>query len=386
MTAPASIKQNPAKRGLAAQAFSGIIRMGLTAAVIAGAVAAVLFTSGELTRRAEAVPSSQAAPAVPVSTVPLMQMPGYMIERSFTGQVEAQRAVDLSFELSGRLIRMFADEGEFVSKGQMLAILDTSLLMAEQDRLTASRTAFEAQLRFANQTVERNTKLADRGYSSQARLDEALARQDELTSRIGELNAALQEIEIRISKSEIRAPFEGQVSQRGMDGGETLQPGEPVLGLIETTAPRVRIGVPLDIHQGTLTKAEIEIGEARYTARLIAMRPDVDPLTRTRTALFELSGEIRTVFGQTARLRLRENVEMPGFWVNTTALKEGVRGQWNVLLADAAGIVRTASVEILHTEGNRVFVRGAFPEGVVLIDRGPHRVTPGQRVAMLPSK
>ena len=77
---------------------------------------------------------------------------------------------------------------------------------------------------------------------------------------------------------------------------------------------------------------------------------------------------------------IEESVEAAGIWVPTTSLKEGVRGQWTMLVVDAENVVRQASVEILHAESTRVFVRGAFPAGMRLIDAGPQRVTVGQRV------
>ena len=114
--------------------------------------------------------------------------------------------------------------------------------------------------------------------------------------------------------------------------------------------------------------------------------PDVDPITRTRTALFAIDAEVQPAFGQTARLLLAERIEKEGLWLPVTSLKEGVRGQWTVLTVDAADTVRAAPVEILHAESDRVFVRGAFPDKTRLINEGPQRVTVGQRVAAISSE
>ena len=49
-----------------------------------------------------------------------------------------------------------------------------------------------------------------------------------------------------------------------------------------------------------------------------------------------------------------------------------------------ARCVRNGSmtIAVFRTEDDRVFVRGVFPDGTVLIDRGPQRVTVGQRVVL----
>ena len=273
------------------------------------------------------------------------------------------------------------DEGDAVAKGQLLATLDIALLEVERDRLTASRDAIAAQLAFAKKTVERNAKLIGQGFTSQARLDEAVAQQDELLSRIGELDAGLRDVTVRIEKSSIEAPFAGQITSRHVDGGETLRSGELVLGMVELVSPQVRIGIPLDVDPVLLADVEIEIAGQSYLAELATLRPDIDPVTRTRTALFDLKDGPDVAFGQTARVHVLDPVESAGTWVPTTSLKEGTRGQWTLLVADAQKTVRLATVEVLHAEDDRVFVRGQFPDGTVLIDQGPQRVTVGQRVA-----
>ncbi len=381
MPNPATSPSEPTRQGLFSRVLRGTVRLGLTVSVIAVAAAAVYVGTAELTRRADAVPAPDAAAVTPVSVTPIISENAYTVDRVFIGQVEPQRSADVSFELNGRLDQILVDEGDAVAKGQLLATLDIALLEVERDRLTASRDAIAAQLAFAKKTVERNAKLIGQGFTSQARLDEAVAQQDELLSRIGELDAGLRDVTVRIEKSSIEAPFAGQITSRQVDGGETLRSGELVLGMVELVSPQVRIGIPLDVDPVLLADVEIEIAGQSYLAELATLRPDIDPVTRTRTALFDLKDGPDVAFGQTARVHVLDPVESAGTWVPTTSLKEGTRGQWTLLVADAQKTVRLATVEVLHAEDDRVFVRGQFPDGTVLIDQGPQRVTVGQRVA-----
>ncbi|MGX9356540.1 efflux RND transporter periplasmic adaptor subunit [Roseobacteraceae bacterium S113] len=354
----------------------------MTLAVAAGAVFAVQFGAAELTRRADAAPTPKPADILPVTASPIRWEEGYTVTRAFIGQVEAQKTARLSFELNGRLDEIFVDEGDQVLKGQILATQDLALLHAEQTQLQASREAAEAQLRFAEQTLARNTALKERGFTSQAGLDEAQSRQDELRARIAETDAALSAVAIRLEKSQILAPFDGRVTSRLVDGGEPLAGGQQVLGLVALDQPQVRIGVPLDLDETRLSDVRIEIEGLLHTAQLLTLRPDIDPVTRTRIALFELKSTAQPAFGQTARLLVDEAITARGLWIPTPNLKEGLRGQWTVLSVDADNLVRAASVEILHAESDRVFVRAALPEGTRLIEAGPQRVTLGQRVSV----
>ncbi len=358
----------------------------LTLAVIGGAGLAVQIGAGELTRRAEASPAPESAPAIPVATLALRKEAGYDIRRAFVGQIEPRKTVAMSFELSGRLISLTVDEGDTVSEGQIIAALDTAILEAEESRLLSSRSAAAAQLIFAEQTLERNGELKDRGFATQAGFDGALAQRNELVARIAEIDAALRNVAVRIGKSQIQAPFDGVVAARNVDGGEALGPGQTVVQIVELKAPQVRVGVPLDIDETTLRTAEIELDGTPRAATLVALRPDVDPITRARTAIFTVDLGDVPVFGQTARLVVSRHVEAEGLWLPVASLKEGLRGQWTALTVDPDDRVRSASVEILHAESDRVFVRGAFPDGTRLIAAGPHRVAIGQSVIPTPSE
>lgn len=379
-----SDKNAPKTHGTSALRKAGLLlgRIVLTAAVVTGAGIAVYLGSTELSNRAEAAPTPEAAPTLPVSATPFAVEPGYEITRVFVGQVEPQRTVSVSFELDGQLDQIMVDEGDTVTKGQELATQDTALLKAEQAQLVASKTATQAQLRLALQTLDRVEKLTEQGHTSQSGLDEALSHVDELRARIAETEAALRGVAIRIGKSKLVAPFDSRVTERLVDGGESLGGGQPILELVQLNAPQLRVGVPLDLDQADLQDGDIQIGTERFEANLVTLRPDIDPVTRTRTAIFEIETQAQPAFGQTARLMLTEHISTPGIWVPTTSLKEGTRGQWTVLSVDAQQTVRALAVHVLHAESDRAFVSGAFPDDAYLIDQGPQRVTVGQRVTI----
>ena len=192
----------------------------------------------------------------------------------------------------------------------------------------------------------------------------------------------LETVNIRLEKSLIVAPFSGRITARHVDGGETLSAGQPVAGLVETAAPALRVGVPLDITEAQLDNGALEVNGAVYSAKLRGLRPDIDPVTRTRTAVFDLPHQASYAFGQTAALRLQQQVEAQGFWLPVTSLKEGQNGQWTVLAVNPQQVIRLAPDEILHAESTQVFVRAALPDGSKVVAAGPQRLTIGQRVAV----
>lgn len=362
--------------------LSIMARMILTVSVIGIAGIAVVMGVGLLSDRAGAVPEPDAALPLPVQVQTIDMKQGYTTPRRFTGQIEARADVSLSFELGGRIVSLSVDEGDSIAAGQEIARLDTDLLDAEATRLSASRGAVAAQLSSAEARLTRAIELQRQGFTSQAGLDDALAARDELTSRIAEIDAALKSVQINLEKSVIYAPFDGQVGAQNVDAAETIQAGQPIVRLMETSAPELRVGLPLDIAADELRSVEVSFGEQILPAYLSRIRPDIDPVTRTRTALFALEGPGNMLFGQSASLVLRSEVTAQGAWVPVDALQSGEGSVWTLMLV-VEDKLAPAAVEILHIEDQGAFVRGTFEQGSVFVTTGAHRVVPGQTVSIL---
>lgn len=371
------------KPSLLRRIATGIVTLTFTSIVVAGAAAAVVFGLGTLNERATAAEPPAEAVATPVQVRAVRVEPGYDVERRFIGQIEAGQTVDLSFELTGKLVDILVDEGEAVEAGQIIARLDTDLLLADQARLRASRSASAAQLDFAESQVTRNKRLSETGFASAQRLDQSIANRDELIARIAETDAALAAVAIRLEKSNLAAPFSGRVAERVVDGGETMAAGQRVLRLVDDNATKIRVGVPLDTDIQKLHLAEIDIDGMRFEAELDNVRPDIDPVTRTRTVIYRVDDAAGLGLGRTAKVILTDYVSSAGAWVPLDAVSEGRGSLWSVLVVDPSSVVRSAAVEILHAESDRLYVRGTFEDGDQMIDAGPQRVTPGQTVRVM---
>lgn len=370
----------PAKPSLFRRGLRATLTLTVSLATIAGAGAAVMFGAQALAARTNDAAPVAVAAVTPVQVRPLQMDTGYDLPRHFVGQIEAAAEVVMSFELGGRLMTLHVQEGDAVVEGAVIATLDTALLDAERTRLEASRAATQAQLDFAERRLARADALADRGFTSQDGLDQARATRDELINRIAELDASLHRVDINLEKSVLTAPFDARVGAQNVDGGEALAAGQPVITLISSAAPQLRVGLPLDLDTTRVQQTEILLGDTPFDAELVRLRPDIEPATRTRTALFDIPNATEATFGQTATLVLRDRVIADGAWVPLDALREGMGGSWTVLVVEDE-TVRVAAVELLHADARRAYVRGTFSPEAQLIESGAHRVVPGQRVA-----
>lgn len=352
-----------------------------TGLVIALAVGVVVSGTGLIAARAQVDTSPEAAAtALPVEVARLHLQNSYPVAARFTGQVEPARRADLGFEAGGTLAEMHVDEGDTVEAGDVLAQLDIRSLQAERAAQTAARDAAIARRDLARLTAQRQDRLAASDFASAQRADEARFRLAEADAQIAQIDAALLALDVSLSKSRITAPFAGTVAARLRDEGARLGAGTPVLQLEETAAPRLRIGLPEDQADALVPGVALPVlvGDVPATATLERLRPDLDPATRTRAALFVL--DLPAPSGTLVALDLERDVPGQGAWLPLSALSEGLRGLWSVYLLDEADILTRESVEILHATGTRAFVSGSFANDARYVRAGPHRIAPGQKV------
>jgi hypothetical protein len=136
-------------------------------------------------------------------------------------------------------------------------------------------------------------------------------------------------------------------------------------------------------------EVRVLVGGEEVTVRVLQIRPDLDPVTRSRTLIVALPDGLDPAFGETATLVLTETVAEPGFWAPLSALKEGARGSWTVMAVETrpgGDSVVPAAVEVIHATEGAVFLRGALPPGNRIVGEAASRVAPGQMVLVLASE
>ncbi|MBV6658419.1 MAG: efflux RND transporter periplasmic adaptor subunit [Devosiaceae bacterium] len=361
-----------------------------TAGVFVLAGGLVVGGGGILAERADAVIGPDPAPLTAVSALTIEPQQSLVVARQFQGQVEPAQTVNLAFQQAGEIELLEVDEGDRVEAGQVLARLDTRILDAERTRLEASRRAVEAQVELAQVTTDRQSALQERGFASQQQLDSARFNLADLEARIAEIDASITRIDVQLSQTELVAPFAGTIATRLADEGQVVAVGQAIVDVLQEGAPMFRVGIDPSLASETaaLNGAQITINGRDYDARFVGLRPDLDPQTRTRTALYALETD-EPVYLQAGTLALAPSIDQAGYTVPLSALRDGVRGLWTVLsltpdeAQEATYRVGTEAVEVLHLDAETAFVTGTMDGPLTLIPAGTHRVVPGERVRLI---
>lgn len=362
--------------------------LSLSGQVLVGVVIVsfVLFAISTLRQPTVALDQAERPAPIPVETRLLVAEDGYIVPRHFVGRVVARQETLASFELAGRLIEILVDEGDSVAEGQTIARLDTDLLRASLDELTSREDELEAQVELAMRTEERQQELNRRGHTTDQRLDESFLERIALEAALEQARAGIRNVEIQIDKAILRAPFDGTVGERMTDVGTVVSAGQPVVDIIQSGAMEARIGIPAPLADGIEVGEvfQIDVGDRVAPAVVHTLRRDIDRQTQTVVAVLLFQDDIDVPSGEIARLTIDRYHAEPGFWVPVSALTQGLAGLWSVFVVQDIGhgdtIVQREETEILHFDADRVFVRGTFSAGSLVITAGVDRVTPGQLV------
>ncbi|MBR3369367.1 MAG: efflux RND transporter periplasmic adaptor subunit [Rhodobacteraceae bacterium] len=366
------------------KALGQALTVTVTLMICGAAAAAVIGGFSIIAAEGDAAPGV-AAPRTSVGVMSVELTKGYTVTRRFTGQIEAAARTDLGFELGGRITEVLVEEGEVIARGTVLARLDTSALIPERAALEAELAALAADAELAQLTLARNDALTERGFASVAAQDDARLTLARVEAGMAAVRARIAGVDVRLEKSVLTAPYPARIGARMADPGQTAAAGQTVLVLFDTEPARARVGLPPELAAELAVgdHVTIALGGEELEATLRQIRPDLDPNTRSRSVVVTLPHGAAPVLGDTVALLLTQTVDDPGFWAPLRALREGVRGSWSVMAVEASpegDRTFPAAVEVIHSDGNRVFLRGDLPPGARIVAEAPDRVAPGQLV------
>ncbi|NWG70381.1 MAG: efflux RND transporter periplasmic adaptor subunit [Parvularculaceae bacterium] len=182
--------------------------------------------------------------------------PGRLIA---SGYVVARRQATVAAEVTGRLVEVRVEEGLKVKKGDVLAVLESTLAAAEAASAKARAESAEATLAEAGRVLRRTRELQKQGFASIALLTEAKARYDSALAQRNAFVAEAAREAAQLDRYEIRAPFDGVVVNKSAQPGEIISP-------VSAGGGFTRTGVCTIVDMESL-EIEVDVSEA-YIAQV----------------------------------------------------------------------------------------------------------------------
>lgn len=212
------------------------------------------------------------APGVWAAAPQAQPTPGSVLEtREVRAQLAPRRYTTLAAEIGAKINRLPLSEGAAFKQGQMLVQFDCLLQQAQLAKA-------EAALAAANTAWRGNQKLSDLNSVGKVELDvskaETLKAQAEVSA-----NRAL------IGKCQIAAPFSGSIAEQKAREQQYVQPGQPLLEIIDDSQLELEFIVPSRwlawVRTGTAFEVNIDETGKTYPAKVQRIAARVDPVSQS---------------------------------------------------------------------------------------------------------
>ena len=152
---------------------------------------------------------------------------------STLGTTASKCSVNIVPQVSGQIVAVNFKQGDFVKKGQILAVIDKRPYQAAVMQAEGALRQSKAQLKIDELQVERNRKLAKDNYVDKQTFDSLVAKV-EVDKGIVEVNeASLETAKINLAWCDITAPVDGKVGLYNIDLGNVVASGTSVITTIE---------------------------------------------------------------------------------------------------------------------------------------------------------
>lgn len=216
-------------------------------------------------------PAAAIKGAAPVLTAKVAKE-NYALDLDAIGTVRSFESIDISSNVTESVTQLSFNDGDFVKKGTLLALLSDS----EEQAMLASAKATLAE---EEREIERLKNLVKDGAAPEARLAERKTLADIAKQKIFEAEA-------KLTDRRITAPFDGWLGLRRISVGALVTPGTVIASLDKIDVVKIDFSVPETylgtVKPGTLITARTDSDrERKYEGKVSHLDSRIDPVTRS---------------------------------------------------------------------------------------------------------
>jgi len=262
------------------------------AVAVAGIAAVALLVSGAQEDTGFAPGSNATVPTVSVISPGQGTYAGII---NATGTLAARREMPVGVVgEGGRMVSVPVEAGDWVSAGQVLAVIDRSVQTQQTASAAAQIEVARADADLAQANLDRAMQLVERGFVSQADIDRLTATRDAAVARVRVAEAQLGERQARNAQLNIVAPAAGLVLERNVEPGQVVGAGSGVLFSIASSGEMELLAQIGETELGTIpvgaTGTVVPVGtDQSFTCQVWQKSPTISEQTRQGTARCALS-------------------------------------------------------------------------------------------------
>ncbi len=161
-----------------------------------------------------------------------------------TGEFQPRLEANVAPRIGGRVATVLVDEGQTVTKGQVLLRFEPEYLKLDEERAAADLQRAAAGLTEAQHDFDRKQELKQKGSIAQSAYDRSWAAAERAKADQAGAQATLDTARQRLADADVRSPIAGVVSRRQVQIGEQVEMGRVVF-MVQQIAPlKLRFRLP----------------------------------------------------------------------------------------------------------------------------------------------
>ena len=309
-----------------------------------------------------------------------------------TGTLDARAQVTVVSEVSARLEQTLKAEGDRVSRGQLLAVLDDVDFKLARDRAEAAVNVAEANRSHAKAEKDRaESLLKTGGITDKDRLAADVAVQVAEAST-AQARSELAIAERQFERSKVVAPVSGRIAKRIADAGAMLQPGAPIYSIVDDSVFELRASA------ASADFGKLKVGEAvkvtvdglpglSFDGKVDRIAPQVDARSRSFEIIIQVPGQADLMAGLFARAEVKVR-DVPGSLVVPPGalVRDGADPSKATAYVVAGGKAERRDVTVGFEVSDAVQVTGGLNAGEAVVLDPPSAIGPGTPVQVETAK
>lgn len=298
-----------------------------------------------------------------------------LAERHYVGKVEEESSTPVSFTGMGTVTKVHVQEGQFVSKGQLIAEMDpTQCESALLGAKAAYNQALDAQERM--KVLHESQSISDIDWIN-------------IQTKVSEAQSSFQMASKALADCRLKAPCSGIIGKKQMESGMTALPSQPVCTILNISTVKVKVSVPekeialfnpmAGKRKGVTITAEA-IGGKTFSSTYFVRNVEGDPLTHTYDVRFTVHNPGSELLpGMVVNVTTETDDANLGMTVPVRSVQQSADGHKFVWLAKNGKATRQ-SVETGQVQGDRISIASGLAEGDKVIVEGFQKVSEGSEV------
>ena len=199
----------------------------------------------------------------------------------YSGTVEEENGVALSFSMGGTIKQLRVKVGDRVRRGQLIATVDPTSIKNSFDMAHATRQQAEDAFKRMKQLHDKGSLPDIKWVEAQSQFQQAVSAENIARKNLGDCN--------------LYAPMDGVISEKSAEVGQNVAPGMPIAKLVTTRVLNVKIAVPesemAGIHVRQRAKIQVQALNGRWFSGYVIEKGVIaDPTTRSYSVKIRVEG------------------------------------------------------------------------------------------------